>query len=402
MSIRGIADIPELASKRVLLRVDFNVPLGNGTVRDDTRIKAALPTIKKLVQAGAKIIVVSHLGRPKGKKSPELSMYPVYVQFTRLLQENGIMSRVVRANDVVGEELQRQAAALQNGDVLLLENARFYEEETKNSEDFSRKLASLADIFVNDAFGTVHRAHASTAGVAAFLPAYAGDLVAKEYTFFQKVLTNPESPYVAVVGGAKVSSKITVLENLLRSTDSFIIAGAMAYTFLAVQGHSIGTSLYEKDYVKNAERFLSLAQQKNVKILLPEDHVCAERFDANATGIPVDSIDVPDNLIAMDIGEKTIRKFQQTIEMARTIVWNGPMGVFEFASFAAGTKAVARAIAQSKALSVVGGGDSLAAANKFGLTEQFSHVSTGGGASLEFLEGKQLPGLAVLLKESKT
>ncbi len=397
-AIKTIDEITSLQSKTVLVRVDFNVPLSNAIVSDDTRIRAAIPTIKKLVESSAKVVLMSHLGRPKGEKKAEFSLSPVYAQLCAIIKEQDIDTNVFFADDVIGDSVHQKIKSLNDGDILLLENIRFYAEETKNDEAFSQTLASYADIFVSDAFGTVHRAHASTAGVAKYLPSYAGYLVAKEYSFFQKLLSSPEHPFVAVIGGSKVSSKITVLENLLPHTDAFIIAGGMAYTFLAVQGYSIGASLYEEDYTAHAKQFLEKAKAQNKTVLLPMDHVVADTFDANANAQPVDAIDIPDGKIAMDIGKKTMAAGIEMLQGAKTIIWNGPMGVFEFDAFSYGTQQIAKAIADNKGLTVVGGGDSVAAANKFNVYQEYTHVSTGGGASLEFLEGKKLHGIQVLLR----
>ena len=384
--------------KCILVRVDFNVPLKDGVITDDTRIRAALDTIVFLLKHNTKIVLVSHLGRPKGQKLPEYSLAPVVPHLEALLAEQNLTkpAHVTMANDVIGDAVRTAVDALPLGDILLLENVRFYKEETENAPAFAQKLASLADIFVNDAFGTSHRAHASTEGVAHHLPSYAGFLVKKEVSFFSSLLSAPEQPFVAIVGGAKVSSKINVLQSLLPTTSAFIIGGGMAYTFLKVQGHSIGKSLYEAEFEDVARDFLASAEKSNVTVILPLDHVCAHEFSETAQPIQVSSGDVPDDVMGMDVGEKTLEKITKTIAEAKTIVWNGPMGVFEFDAFAYGTKKTAEAIASSSATSVIGGGDSVAAANKFHLAEKFSHVSTGGGASLEFLEGNVLPGIKIL------
>ena len=399
IAIKTIDEIDALQSKTVLVRVDFNVPLNNTIISDDTRIRAAIPTIKKLIESSAKVVLISHLGRPEGERKVEFSLQPVYKRLCSILQEQGIESNVFFANNVVGNSITQQVKNLNNGDILLLENVRFYAEEKKNDAQFAQQLASYADIFVSDAFGTVHRAHASTVGVAEYLPSYAGYLVEKEYSFFQQLLSFPKHPFVAVIGGSKVSSKITVLENLLSNTDTFIIAGGMAYTFLSVQGYEIGASLYEEECVEHAKQFLEKTRAQGKTVLLPIDHIVANTFDANATTQLVDSIDIPDGLIAMDIGPKTVTANKEHLKEAKTIVWNGPMGVFEFDAFSRGTQQIAVTIAQNKGLTVVGGGDSVAAANKFNVYQEYTHVSTGGGASLEFLEGKKLPGIQVLLQE---
>ena len=384
----------DLKNKRVLIRVDFNVPLKEGKVTDATRIVAALPTINYILsQPGASLVVMSHFGRPKGKKNPEFSMVPVGKKFEELL------GRPVKvASDVIGEEVKKEVESLKAGEVLLLENCRFYPDEEANNPEFAKELASYGDIYVNDAFGTAHRAHASTEGVAHYLPAYAGFLIEKEVKFMAPLLENPEKPFVAIIGGSKVSSKISVLESLVKTCDAIVIGGGMAYTFLKVQGHQIGKSLVEDDYLDTAKNFLAAAEKKGVKVILPVDHVCAAAFDENAEPVSVDGIDIPADLMGMDIGPKTTAAIVAELADAKSVVWNGPMGVFEFANFAKGTEAVAKALAASKATTVVGGGDSVAAINKFGLADKISHVSTGGGASLEFLEGKVLPGIKALEK----
>ena len=386
----------DLKGKRVLIRVDFNVPVKNGVVTDATRIKAALPTIKYILDGGASLVVMSHYGRPKGQKNMDFSMAPIRAEFEKLLGKP-----VKLAPDVIGEEVEKEVKALKPGEVLLLENVRFYPDEEKNGEEFAKTLASYGDLYVNDAFGTAHRAHASTEGVSHFLPAYAGFLIEKEVKFMAPLLENPEHPFVAVIGGSKVSSKISVLESLVKTCDTIVIGGGMAYTFLKVLGHSVGTSLVEDDYQETAKAFLAAAEKKGVKVILPVDHVCADKFDENATPVAVDSVDIPEGLMGLDIGPKTVALIVSEMKSAKNVVWNGPMGVFEFSAFAKGTEAVAKALAESDAISVVGGGDSVAAINKFGLASQISHVSTGGGASLEFLEGKVLPGIKALEKQGR-
>ncbi|MBO6000403.1 MAG: phosphoglycerate kinase [Spirochaetales bacterium] len=384
----------DLKNKRVLIRVDFNVPLKDGKVTDATRIVAALPTIKYILdQPGASLVVMSHFGRPKGKKNPDFSMIPVGKKFEELLGR-----KVKVASDVIGPEVKKEVEALKPGEVLLLENCRFYPDEEENNPSFAKELASFGDIYVNDAFGTAHRAHASTEGVAHYLPAYAGFLIEKEVKFMAPLLENPEKPFVAIIGGSKVSSKISVLESLVKTCNTIVIGGGMAYTFLKVQGHSIGKSLVEDDFLDTAKNFLAAAKAKKVNVILPVDHICAEAFAEDAKPVAVDSVDIPENLMGMDIGPKTTKLIVDALSDAKSVVWNGPMGVFEFASFAKGTEAVAKALAASKAITVVGGGDSVAAINKFGLADKISHVSTGGGASLEFLEGKTLPGIKALEK----
>ncbi len=384
----------DLKNKRVLIRVDFNVPLKEGKVTDATRIVAALPTINYILsQPGASLVVMSHFGRPKGKKNMDFSMIPVGKKFEELLGKP-----VKVASDVIGEEVKKEVEALKAGEVLLLENCRFYPDEEANNPEFAKELASFGDLYVNDAFGTAHRAHASTEGVAHYLPAYAGFLIEKEVKFMAPLLENPEKPFVAIIGGSKVSSKITVLESLVKTCDTIVIGGGMAYTFLKVMGHQIGKSLVEDDYLDTAKNFLASAQAKGVKVILPVDHICAENFAEDAEPVLVDATCIPENLMGMDIGPKTTAAIVEALSTAKSVVWNGPMGVFEFASFAKGTGAVAQALAASDATTVVGGGDSVAAINKFGLAEKISHVSTGGGASLEFLEGKVLPGIKALEK----
>jgi len=384
----------DLKNKRVLIRVDFNVPLKDGKVTDATRITAALPTINYILsQPGASLVVMSHFGRPKGKKNPDFSMIPVGKKFEELLGKP-----VKVASDVIGPEVRKEVDALKPGEVLLLENCRFYPDEEANNPEFAKELASYGDVYVNDAFGTAHRAHASTEGVAHFLPSYAGFLIEKEVKFMAPLLENPEKPFVAIIGGSKVSSKISVLESLVKTCDTIVIGGGMAYTFLKVQGHSIGKSLVEDDFLDTARDFLAAAQKKGVKVILPVDHICADNFAEDAKPVAVDGIDIADDLMGMDIGPKTVKAITDALKGAKSVVWNGPMGVFEFASFAKGTEAVAKALAASGATTVVGGGDSVAAINKFGLADKISHVSTGGGASLEFLEGKNLPGIKALEK----
>lgn len=390
MAKKTLRDIP-IIGKRVLVRVDFNVPLKNGVVTDDTRIRAALPTIEYLRKFGAKVILVSHLGRPKGKVVEELRLDPIAKRLAELLK-----APVQKIDVAVGPEAEAAVAALKEGDVLLLENIRFYPGEEKNDEKLAQDLAKLADIYVNDAFGTAHRAHASTAKVAEFLPAVAGFLMEKELKMLGDALNDPERPFVAILGGAKVSDKITVLENLLKRVDSLIIGGGMAYTFLAAQGYSVGRSLLEKDKIPVAKEIMAQAKERNVKLLLPIDVVVAPEISETAVSKVVPVNNIPADQMGLDIGPETRKLYAEAIAAARTVLWNGPMGVFELAPFAAGTQAVAQALADARAISVVGGGDSAAAVAKFGLSERMSHISTGGGASLEFLEGRELPGVTVL------
>ena len=384
----------DLTGKKVLIRVDFNVPLKDGVVKDDTRIRAALPTIEYILsQKGASLVVMSHFGRPKGKKNPVFSMAPIGKRFAELLGKP-----VKVAPDVIGPEVEKEVKALKAGEVLLLENVRFYPDEEANNPEYAKALASYGDIYVNDAFGTAHRAHASTEGVAHFLPSYAGFLIEKEVKFMAPLLENPAHPFVAIIGGAKVSSKIGVLQSLLKTCDTMVIGGGMAYTFLSVQGHKVGKSLVESDYLDTARDFLKAAADKKVNVILPVDHIAAEAFDENAAPVAVDAVDIPDNLMGMDVGPKTIALIKDAVAKAQSVVWNGPLGVFEFDSFAKGTLDIAKAVADCKGTTVVGGGDSVAAVNKFGLADKLSHVSTGGGASLEFLQGLPLPGIVALQK----
>ena len=391
MGLKTVKDI-DLKNKHVLIRVDFNVPLKGGKITDDTRIQAALPTIKYILeQEGASLIVMSHCGRPKGEKNPEFSLKPAADRLSELIE-----NEVIMASDVIGDDVENAAKALKAGQVLVLENTRYYAEETKNDMGFAEKIAKLGDVFINDAFGTAHRAHASTEGVSHFLPSAAGFLIEKECLFFDGILESPKKPFVAIIGGAKVSSKIGVLESLLERADCLIIGGGMAYTFLYAQGKSIGKSLFEEDYLDTAKNLLEKAAAKGVEIILPEDHVAATEFSETAEAVKLDSIDIPSDMLGMDIGEKTLAKVKDRILSAASIVWNGPMGVFEFEAFAAGTLKVAEWVADCKGTTVVGGGDSVAAVNKFGFADKIDHVSTGGGASLEFLEGKVLPGIEAL------
>lgn len=391
MKLKTVKDI-SLVGKKVLIRVDFNVPLKDGVVTDDTRISSSLPTVQYILeQKGASLIVMSHFGRPKGKKDPSFSMAPIAKRFSELL------GRPVKlASDVIGPVVQAEVDSLKSGEVLLLENVRFYKQEEENDVEFSKSLASLGDVYVNDAFGTAHRAHASTEGVSHFLPSVAGFLIEKEVKFFAPLLENPDKPFVAIIGGSKVSSKISVLESLSKTCDAIVIAGGMAYTFLTCQGHKIGKSLVEPDFIDVAKSFLKKATERGVRVILPVDHICATEFNENASPITVDGIDIPDNLIGMDVGLKTLELVRAELDKAASIVWNGPMGVFEFVNFAHGTKEVAKMVAESKGITVVGGGDSVAAVNQFGYADMIDHVSTGGGASLEFLEGQVLPGIKAL------
>ena len=387
---KSVEDI-DVSGKKVLVRCDFNVPLKDGAITSDKRIVAALPTIKYLLEHGAAVILCSHLGRPKGEFKPEFSLAPVAVRLGELLGKPVIM-----AKDVVGEDAKAKAAALKPGELLMLENVRFEAGETKNNPDLAKAFASLAEIYVNDAFGSAHRAHASTAGVADYLPAVCGFLIQKEITVMGKALSDPKRPFVAILGGAKVSDKIGVIINLLDKVDTLIVGGGMAYTFAKAQGYSIGDSLCEDDKVELAREMLEKAKAKGVKLLLPVDNRVGDKFDANCSVKVVGSDNIPDGWMGMDIGPETEKLFCEAIKGAGTVVWNGPMGVFEFDKFAGGTLAVAKAVADSGAVSIIGGGDSAAAVAKLGFGDKMTHISTGGGASLEFLEGLELPGIAAL------
>ena len=383
----------DVKGKKVLLRCDFNVPQNKetGEITSNKRIVAAIPTIRYLLDNGAAVIACSHLGKPKGEWKTKLTLAPVAKRLSELLGQE-----VIFASDIIGEDAQAKAAALKPGQIMLLENLRFDIREEKNDPAFAKALADMADIFVSDAFGTVHRAHASTAGVAAYLPAYSGLLVDKELSIMGKALDDPKRPFVAVLGGAKVSDKIAVINNLLEKADTIIIGGGMAYTFLKAQGYSIGKSLLEEDRLDYAREMIQKAADKGVKFLLPVDHLCAAEFSADAEPVLAEG-NIPDDLMGMDIGPKTATMYADAVKGAGTIVWNGPMGVFEFDAFAGGTKAMAKALAESGAVTIVGGGDSASAVEKLGFADKVTHISTGGGASLEFLEGKELPGVACLL-----
>lgn len=383
----------DVRSKRVLVRVDYNVPLdANGNVSDDKRITASLPTINYLLEQGARIILCSHLGRPKGEVKNEFSLAPVAKRLKELLPNVNIYF----ASDCIGEEAQQKAAALKDGEILLLENLRFHKEEEKNDPEFAKKLASLAEIYVSDAFGTVHRAHASTAGVAAYLPAVAGFLIGKELSIMGGALENPERPFVAILGGAKVADKIGVITNLLNKCDTLLIGGGMAYTFFKAMGYEIGDSLLDAESIDLAKQLMETAKEKGVKLLLPVDTVVAKAFAADAEHMTVASNAIPAGWQGLDIGEKTRELFAAEIKNAKTVIWNGPMGVFEFPEFAKGTEAVAKACAECGGTTIIGGGDSASAVKKLGYADKMTHISTGGGASLEFLEGKVLPGVAAL------
>ena len=415
---KTVKDI-DVAGKKVLLRCDFNVPQDKttGAITDDKRIRAALPTIQYLLDQNAAVIACSHLGKPvatfdsyvkkqaeKGKDPAsiteeewkkslaKLSLAPVAKRLSELLGREVIM-----ASDVVGPDAQAKAAALQPGQVLLLENTRFEKGETKNDPELAKKMASMADVYVSDAFGAVHRAHASTAGVAAYLPAVSGFLIQKELEVMGGALANPKRPLVAILGGSKVSSKIGVINNLLNIADTIIIGGGMSYTFAKAQGAKVGKSLLEEDWIQYAGEMVEKAKEKGVKLLLPVDGLAATEFSADAEAHLVDGVDIPDGMMGMDIGPKTIQLYSDAVKDAGTVIWNGPMGVFEFPAFAEGTRAVAKALAETDAITIVGGGDSAAAVAQLGYADKMTHISTGGGASLEFMEGKELPGVACLL-----
>lgn len=386
----------DLSGKKVLLRCDFNVPQDKttGAITSDKRIVASLPTIRYLLEHGAAVIACSHLGKPKGIWKESLTLAPVAQRLSALLGRE-----VIFAKDIIGEDAQAKAAALQPGQLLLLENLRFDPREEKNDPEFAKALADMAELYVSDAFGTVHRAHASTAGVAAYLPAYAGLLVEKELSVMGKALDDPKRPFVAILGGAKVSDKIGVINNLLEKANTIIIGGGMAYTFLKAQGGEIGTSLLEADRLDYAREMLQKAADRNVRLLLPVDNVVGDTFAADCIHKVVDSKSIPADWMGLDIGPETVKLFTDAVKGAGTVVWNGPMGVFEFPAFAVGTEAVAKALAESGAVTIVGGGDSAAAVEKLGYAARMTHISTGGGASLEFLEGKELPGVACLLNK---
>ena len=390
---KTIRDI-DLKGKRVLIRCDFNVPLdSNQNITDDTRIRAALPTLDYMVEQGAKVVVMSHLGRPKGKANAEFSLAPVAVRLAELL---GRPVEFADSDVVVDDSVKEKVAALKDGDVLLLQNVRFRKEETDNDTGFAKELASLGDVFVQEAFGTAHRAHASTAGIADYLPCVSGILIEKEVKFLGSALQNPQRPFVAIMGGAKVGDKIKVIENLLTKVDTLIIGGGMSYTFYKAMGLEIGTSILDADNIDLAKMLLEKASSLNVKLLLPVDIVCADEFSNDAKYQTYNRDQIPSDMMGLDIGEETIKLYSEEIAKAKTVVWNGPMGVFEMENFAKGTKAIAEALAASDATTIIGGGDSAAAVEQFGLADKMSHISTGGGASLEFLEGKILPGISII------
>lgn len=383
----------EVKGKKVIVRCDFNVPMKDGKITDDTRIKAALPTIGYLLENGAAVILMSHMGRPKGEAKMEFSLAPVAERLSGYLETE---VRFKSSPEVVDDEIKKEAASLKAGEVFLLENVRFRKEETDNNPEFAKELASLAEIFVQEAFGTAHRAHASTAGIAAYLPAVSGFLIEKEVKFLGSAVENPKRPFVAIMGGAKVGDKIPVIKNLLTKVDALIIGGGMSYTFYKAMGLEIGTSILDADNVELAKSLIEKAEKLGVKLLLPIDIVCAKEFDNNSESKVFDKESIPYDYMGLDIGPETIKLYRETLAKAATVVWNGPMGVFEMDNFAKGTRAVAQILADIDAITIIGGGDSAAAVEKFGLADRMSHISTGGGASLEFLEGKVLPGIDVI------
>ncbi|MDQ0413382.1 phosphoglycerate kinase [Mesobacillus stamsii] len=391
MSKKTVKDV-DVKGKRVFCRVDFNVPMKDGQVTDDTRIRAALPTIKYLMDQGAKVLLASHLGRPKGQVVEELRLTPVAKRLSELLGKD-----VQKTDEAYGESVKSEIDSMNEGDVLLLENVRFYPGEEKNDPELAKAFAELADVYVNDAFGAAHRAHASTEGIAKYIPAVSGFLMEKELEVLGKALSNPERPFTAIIGGAKVKDKIGVIDNLLEKVDNLIIGGGLAYTFVKAQGYEIGKSLLEEDKIELAKSFIEKAKAKGVNFYMPVDGIVADDFSADANSKIVAIEEIPADWEALDIGPKTAELYRDVIQKSKLVIWNGPMGVFEIDKFAEGTKAVAQALADAgDTYSVIGGGDSAAAVEKFGLAEQMSHISTGGGASLEFMEGKQLPGVVAL------
>lgn len=389
---KTVKDI-EVSGKKVLVRCDFNVPMQDGRITDDIRITSALPTIKYLIENDAKVILMSHMGRPKGEAKPEFSLKPVADRLSELLGQDVIFA----ASDVVVDDSVKAAAeSLEPGQVMLLENVRYRAEETKNQEPFTGELASLGEIFVNDAFGTAHRAHCSTAGLAEYMPSVSGFLIEKEVKFLGDALEAPQRPFLAIMGGAKVGDKIPVIENLLKKVDSLIIGGGMSYTFFKAMGYEIGTSILDEDSIELAKELMEKAEKAGVELLLPIDTVCAKEFDNESEKGVFDRDKIPADMMGMDIGPKTAELYKAAVAKAKTIVWNGPAGVFEMPNFAEGTRAIAKALAESDAVTIIGGGDSAAAVEQFGYADKMSHISTGGGASLEFLEGKELPGISCL------
>ena len=392
MNKKTVKDI-DLKGKKVFVRCDFNVPMDeNKNITDNRRIVAALPTIKYLLEQNCKVILCSHLGRPKGEVKEEFSLKPVAKELSKLLGQEVIM-----ANDVIGKDAETKAANLKNGEVMLLENVRFHREETDNDPEFAKKLASLAEEYVNDAFGTAHRAHASTVGITKYLPAVSGFLIEKELKFLGNTLENPERPFVAILGGAKVSDKIGVIDSLLEKVDTLMIGGGMAYTFFKAQGYGVGNSLCEPDKCDLALELMKKAKQKGVKMMLPVDTKIGKEFKPDTESKIVGWKEIPDEWEGFDIGPETIKMFKDELQHAKTVIWNGPLGLFEFDQFAIGTNEIAKTLAEIDATTIIGGGDSAAAAQKAGLADKITHISTGGGASLEFLEGKKLPGIEALL-----
>ena len=389
---KTIKDI-EWTGKRALVRCDFNVPLKEGKIADDTRIRAAMPTIEYLVEHGARVVLMSHLGRPDGEPKPEFTLKPVADRLAELL---GAPVAFVPSPTVVDDEVRETAGNLEAGQCMLLENLRYRKEETKNGADYAKELASLGDVFVNDAFGTAHRAHASTAGCADYIPCVSGFLIEKEVKFLGQAVEDPERPFVAIMGGSKVGDKIKVIENLLEKVDALLIGGGMAYTFFKSQGYEIGKSILDEPNIELAAELLRKADEKGVKMMLPVDTVCAKEFSNDAEHAPYFVDEIPEDMMGLDIGPETIKAYKAVLETAKTVVWNGPMGVFEMENYAVGTRAIAEILAGLDATTVIGGGDSAAAVEQFGLADKMTHISTGGGASLEFLEGKVLPGIAVI------
>ena len=392
MNKKTVKDI-DLKGKKVFVRCDFNVPMDeNQNITDNARIVAALPTIKYLLDQNCKIILASHLGRPKGEFKPEFSLVPVAKELSKLLNKEVIM-----AKDVIGEDAMAKATNLKEGEILLLENVRFHREETDNDPEFSKKLASMAEVFVNDAFGTAHRAHSSTTGIASYLPAVSGFLIEKELQFLGNAVSNPERPFVAILGGAKVSDKIGVIDNLIEKVDTLIIGGGMAYTFFKAQGYEVGNSICELDKLDLSNSLMEKAKEKGVKFLLPVDTKIGKEFKPDTESKTVKCTEIPEGWEGFDIGEESIKMFIEEVKKAKTVIWNGPLGLFEFDQFATGTNAIAKVLSEIDATTIIGGGDSAAAVKKAGLQDKITHVSTGGGASLEFLEGKKLPGIEALL-----
>ena len=391
MHKKTVSDI-DVNGKKVLVRVDFNVPLDeHQNITDDTRINAALPTINYLLNHNAAVILMSHLGRPKGEVKSSFSLEPVSKRLEKITGK-----KVYFVHDCIGDEVKQAAKNLKHGEILLLENTRFHPEEKKNNPEFAKELASLADVFVNDAFGTAHRAHASNVGVTEYLPSVVGFLIEKEIEYLNKALHNPEKPYTAILGGVKVSDKIDLIEQLLEKADSILIGGAMMFTFLKALGHSVGKSLVEEDKIPTAWRIMEKAKDKGINLLLPEDTVIAKEIKEGTESYTVPINAIPDDMIGLDIGIRTVRKYAEIIKPSKTVIWNGPMGMFEISSFSHGTKGIARAVAACSGITIIGGGDSAAAIEKFGFADKVSHISTGGGASLEYLSGKELPGIAVI------